>query len=185
MLSGSYTLLLFDEARCNQSSPSLCSMQPGLVSSNQPTTLAGKTVYELVDPSKPLPQAPYVIELPISDMSLLDGSTQLLLNTTDGQPQGLPELLEEPWASLHTAAGNLYNAPSQRDLKRSLERSKSERPTRTWSEKARKTRDARPKSARPVNSTVDLGDDNENGGELLRRTPLIWFFAALAVFIVV
>ncbi|KAH7344243.1 hypothetical protein BKA66DRAFT_517324 [Pyrenochaeta sp. MPI-SDFR-AT-0127] len=169
-LPGSYTLLLADEARCNASSPSLCSMQSGLVSSYQPTILAGKMVYELVYSSKPSSQAPYAMELPASNLSLLDGSTQLLLNTTDGQPQDPAALLVEP----------------EQDVKRSLEQSKSKKPTRTRSEKARKTREVRPKSTRPaMNITVNFGSENENEnknhGELLHSTPLVWLSVALAV----
>ncbi|KAH7335084.1 hypothetical protein BKA66DRAFT_584677 [Pyrenochaeta sp. MPI-SDFR-AT-0127] len=178
-LPGSYTLLLVDEARCNASSPSLCSMQSGLVSSYQPTFLAGKMVYELIDPSKPSSQAPYAIELLAGNLSLLDGSTQLLLNTTDGQPQDPAALFVEPWAGIHTVAGNVYNAQSEQD-----------RPTRTRFEKARKTREARPKSTRPaMNITMNFGSENENEnknhGELLQRTPLIWLSAALAILVVI
>ncbi|KAH7349202.1 hypothetical protein BKA66DRAFT_516513 [Pyrenochaeta sp. MPI-SDFR-AT-0127] len=164
-LPGSYTLLLVDEARCNASSPSLCSMQSGLVSSYQPTILAGKMVYELVNPSKPSSQAPYAIELPAGNLSLLDGSTQLLLNTTESQPQDPAALL---WS----------------------QQSKSKKPTRTRSEKARKTREVRPKSTRPaMNITVNFGSENENEnknhGELLHSTPLVWLFTALVILIFV
>ncbi|EFQ95508.1 hypothetical protein CFE70_007488 [Pyrenophora teres f. teres 0-1] len=183
MLPGSYTLVISGEGSrngtCNPSPTTVCVMQPGLVSSSQQTMLAGKMVYELVDPSKPASKAVSVAELPINNLALLDGSTQLLLNTTDDQPQDKAVLLGEPFASQHTVASNVYNASDNkpsglygRDI-----------PSRTLMERSRKTR--RPK--KPVrNITLNVGHDkeDENHSELLQTTPLIWIFAALAIGIV-
>lgn len=154
-------------------------MQPGLVSSSQQTILAGKMVYELVDPSKPSSQASSVTELPTNNLSLLDGSTQLLLNTTDAQPQDTAALFAGPFATLHTVAGNVYNASKQQGsglLTRDI-------PTRTKFENARRERERRPK--RPArNITLVVGND-KNHGESLQSTHLVWVFAALALFVVV
>jgi len=178
MLPGSYTLLISGNGTCDPSSSSLCLMQPGLVSSSQQTMLAGKMVFELLDPSKPASQADSAAELPIETLSLLDGSTQLLLNTTENQPQDAAALSAEPFTSLHTVAGNVYNASNQQAsgvLKRDI-------PSRGLVERSRK--DRRPK--RPLNITLNTGNDkdDENHSGLLQTTPLSWFFAALAVIVI-
>jgi len=176
MLPGSYTLLISGNGTCDPSSSSLCHMQPGLVSSSQQTMLAGKMVFELLDPSKPSSQADSAATLPIEELSLVDGSTQLLLNTTDSQPQDAAALSAEPFASLHTVAGNVYNASNQQAsgiLKRDI-------PSRTLVERSRKTR--RPK--RPLNITFNTtkdDKDDKNDSDFLQTTSLSWFFAALAV----
>lgn len=180
MLPGSYTLLISGNGTCDPSSSSLCLMQPGLVSSSQQTMLAGKMVFELLDPSKPASQADSAAEVPIEKLSLLDGSTQLLLNTTESQPQDAAALSAEPFASLHTVAGNVYNASNQQAsgvLKRDI-------PLRSLVERSRK--DRRPK--KPLNITLNTGDDKDddkNHSALLQTTPLSWFFAALAVIAIV
>ncbi|PZC88421.1 hypothetical protein A1F95_10930 [Pyrenophora tritici-repentis] len=183
MLPGSYTLVISGEGSrngtCNPSSTTVCVMQPGLISSSQQTMLAGKMVYELVDPTKPASKVASAAELPTGNLALLNGSTQLLLNTTDGQPQDKAMLLGGSFASQHTVASNVYKA-SDHKASGLLAR---EIPTRTLMERSRKTR--RPK--RPVrNITLNMDHDkeDENHSELLQTTPLIWIFAALAIGIV-
>ncbi|RMZ67296.1 hypothetical protein GMOD_00001202 [Pyrenophora seminiperda CCB06] len=181
-LPGSYTLLISGNGTCDPSSSSLCLMQPGLVSSSQQTMLAGKMVYELLDPSNPSSQALSVKEMPADNLPLLDGSTQLLLNTTDGQPQDAAALSAEPFTSLHTVAGNVYNASRQQNS----ELSKRLIPTKISVQRSRKTREPRPNRA-GRNITLNIGNEkkDENHSEMLQTTPLIWFFASLVVFVVV
>lgn len=180
MLWGSYALLVFNNTGFNQSSPSVYSMRPGLVSSSESTMLSGKKVFELVNANSASSQASPVLTVPIKDMSVLSSAIQLLVNTTDGQAQDLPTLLQGPLTSLNAVAGILPGTTSQELLKRSLNQRESAKPTMTWANKARKS--ARP--ARPVNITL-IGTRNgtHSGGEMLQQGALLpWICITLVVF---
>ncbi|EOA84049.1 uncharacterized protein SETTUDRAFT_21387 [Exserohilum turcica Et28A] len=182
-LPGTYTLLISGNGTCNpSSSSSLCKMQPGLISSTQKTLVNGKMVYELVDPSKPSSESQAAAELSTDYLPLLDGSKQLLINTTDGQPQDTATLVAEPFATEHTVASNVYKASTQRGLGRMG----FNLATRTMVARARKSREPRPR--KPVrNITLNFGNrtQSEGSSEILHTTSLIWAFAALTIFHVV
>jgi hypothetical protein len=144
--------------------------------------LAGKMVFELVDPNKPAAQAPSVAEVSADKLSLMEGSTQLLLNTTDEQPQDATALLAEPFASTNTVARNVFSASDQ-DASGLLDWLI---PTRTVVARSRRSKEARPNKRPGRNITLNFGDDkDENNSQMLQTTSLVWVLASLVVLLVV
>ncbi|XP_014557650.1 hypothetical protein COCVIDRAFT_96538 [Bipolaris victoriae FI3] len=186
-MPGTYTLVISKNGTKCDSPSSMCIMQPGLISSSLKTMVDGKMVFELVDPNKPAAQAPSVAKLSVEKLPLMQGSTQVLLNTTDGQPKDVADMLSGSWSKTHTVARKVLSATKTLTTSGGL-LDWFTIPSKTVEARSRRTR--RPK--RPArNVTFDfLNDDNKddeekNYGVTLQTSSFGWAAAFLAVLVIV